>query len=99
MLIPIVHNSNRLWVDISFGYEQEIYASASEELSRYLLKNVRVNAILPDADVITEIDRGVGNLMQEGAKSKETIDRISAVYGIPLQFAEKIIMDEILVKN
>jgi len=37
--------------------------------------------------------------MQEGAKIKETIERISAAYGIPLKFAEKIIKEEILVKN
>jgi len=99
MLIPIVHNSNRLWVDISFGYEREIYVSTSEDLSRCLLKDVRVNALHSDADIITPINQSVGKLMQEGAKIKETIERISAAYGIPLKFAEKIIKEEILVKN
>ncbi len=99
MLIPIVHNSNRLWVDISFGYEREIYVSTSEDLSRCLLKDVRVNAILSDADIITPINQSVGKLRQEGAKITETIERISAAYGIPMSFAEKIINDEILADN
>ena len=94
-----MHGSNRLWVDLSFGYEQEVYVGASEELSRFLLQNVHVNATLPDTMVITEINRGVRKLMQEGTKVKDIIDRISAVYGIPLRIAEKIIEDEVLVKN
>lgn len=99
MLIPIVHNSNRLWIDLSFGYEREIYTSTAEVLSRHLLKDARVNAILSDADIIPQINQSVGNLMQEGTKNKEIVARISAAYGIPLRFAEEIIKGEILVKN
>lgn len=99
MLIPVVHNSDRFWIDVSFGYEEQIHVGPPGGLSRYLLKNMRVNATLPDADVITEINQSVGKLMQEGTNVKEIIDRISAVYGIPLRIAEKIIKDEVLVKN
>jgi len=99
MLIPIVHNSDRFWVDVSFEYEQQICVEAPGELSRYLLKNMRVNATLPDAEIVTEVNQSVRKLMQERTKVKEIIDRISAVYGIPPTFVDNMIKDGIFIES
>ncbi len=91
MLIPIEHDDQRIWVDLSFRYEKYIYAGSTAELSRYLLTNARVEAILSDDEVTPDILRAVTRLVDEGVDREDVISQVSGCYGVPADFVEGIV--------
>ena len=91
MLIPIKHDDQRLWVDLSFGYEKHIYVGSTAELSLYLLTNARVDGILSDEEVTPDVTRAVTRLVDEGVDWEDVISQVSDCYGIPADFVEGIV--------
>lgn len=93
MLIPVTFGSQRVWVDLSIGYEKYIYANSTKELVSYALANARINEVLSDADVIPAVTRSMENLTGDGAAPEDMINRISSAYNIPIQFVRDLYTD------
>lgn len=92
MLLPIkVSPHRRVWADVSFCYEKQIYADSTEELSRYLLKYGRVNGVYEDEQIAYEIRRTVSSMLRRGIARAQVVAEASALYGIPEECVEEVV--------
>ncbi|MDN7025063.1 hypothetical protein FGU65_09215 [Methanoculleus sp. FWC-SCC1] len=92
MLLPVkVSPSRRVWADVSFCYEKQIYANSSEELSRYLLKYGRVNGVYEDEQIAYEIRRTVSSMLRRGVPHRQVVEEASTLYGIPEECVEEVV--------
>lgn len=93
MLIPVTFGSERVWVDLSIGYDKYIYVNSPYELAGYVLTNAQVDAVLSDADVIPDIARSMATLTRDGTPREDAIKWISSAYGIPIRFVRDLYAD------
>jgi hypothetical protein len=91
MLIPITHDSKRLWLDFSVAYEKQIYVNSTMDLSRYLIKSIRIDAIYSDEDITPDVTQAARTLIRGSVKREDVIERISSSYGIPIEYTEEMI--------
>lgn len=92
MLVPVqVSPRRRVWADISFRYEKQIYANSSEETCRYVIKYGHVDGVYEDEQIAYDVRRTVAGMLRDGVPSRQVVEETSALYGIPPICVEEVI--------
>lgn len=92
MLLPVrVSPRRRVWIDVSFHYEKQIYAGAFEDLTRYLLKYGRVDGVYEDEEIAYDVRRTVAARLRDGVPRRQVVEETSALYGIPEDCVDEVV--------
>jgi len=92
MLVPVqVSPRRRVWADISFQYEKQIYVGSDEAACRYLIKYGHVDGIYEDEQIAYDVRRTVAGMLRDGVPRCQVIEETSALYGIPPICVEEVV--------
>jgi len=95
MLIPVqVSPRRRVWIDVSFHYEKQVYAGALEDLTRYILTHGHVDGVYEDEQIAYDVKRTAAAMLRDGVSRRQVVEETSMLYGIPLACVEEVI-DEV----
>ncbi len=92
MLLPVnVSPHRRIWIDVSFRYEKQVYAGSLEETCRYLIKYGHVDGVYEDEQIAFEVRRTVASMLRDGVPEEQVIKEVSNLYGIPPACVEEVV--------
>jgi hypothetical protein len=95
MLLPVrVSPNRRIWIDVSFRYEKQVYAGALEDLTRYVLKSGHVDGVYEDEQIAYDVKRTIAGMLRDGIPRRQAVEETSALYGIPIGCVEEVV-DEV----
>jgi len=95
MLLPVrVSPRRRIWVDVSFCYEKQVYAGSLEDISRYILKYGHGDGVYEDEQIAYDVKRTATAMLRDGVRPDQVVEEISALYCIPIGCVEEVV-DEV----
>ena len=94
MLLPVrVSPHRRVWIDVSFQYEKQVYAGSLEDLTRYVLKSGHVDGVYEDEQIAYDVKRTVAGMLRDRVPRRQIVEEISALYGIPIGCVEEVVAE------
>lgn len=94
ILLPVrLSPRRRVWIDVSFHYEKQIYAGAFEDLTRYLLKYGHVDGVYEDEQIAHDVKRTAASMLRDGIRPAQVVEEVSQLYGIPVLCVEEVLAD------
>lgn len=94
MLLPVrVSPRRRVWIDVSFHYEKQVYAGALEDLTRYILTHGHVDGVYEDEQIAYDVKRTAAAMLRDGIQPAQVVEEVSQLYGIPVLCVEDVLAE------
>lgn len=97
MLAPIEIEGKRYWIEFSVIYD--VYEDPTDytALRNYILDNASIKGVYCDEEIGPELRRTVASLLKSGYDSKQIVEDVKELYGIPEVHVNEV-MDDLMLQ-